>query len=103
MRPHAWAARITVSMRATFEAKQATALATGEGIPHTRYNRWFRKGEPVTLDEDLVQLRADANRFLLPEDDPGHGWRLDHPIGKMAIFQAHLAERQKLSQKRQKA
>ena len=83
--------------------KQATALATGEGIPHTRYNRWFRKGEPVTLDEDLVQLRADANRFLLPEDDPGHGWRLDHPIGKMAIFQAHLAERQKLSQKRQKA
>ena len=70
--------------------KQATALATGEGIPHTRKNTMFRKGEPVTLDEDLVELRAAANRFLLPEDDPGHGWRLDHPIGKMGLFQAHL-------------
>jgi hypothetical protein len=26
LRPAAWAARITVSMRATFEAKQATAI-----------------------------------------------------------------------------
>ena len=71
--------------------KQATALATGAGVPHTRkQNHWFRRGEPVTLDEDLVELRAQANRFLRPEDDPGHGWRLDHPIGKMGIFQAYL-------------
>lgn len=71
--------------------KQATALATGQGVPHKRYAaRWFRKGEPVTLDEDMVALRAAANRFLLPEDDPGHGWCLDHPIGKMGIFQAYL-------------
>ena len=73
--------------------KQATALATGQGVPHTRYDRWFRKGRPVTLDEDLVKLRAEANVFLLPEDDPGHGWRLDHPIGKMCLFQAFLAEK----------
>ena len=71
--------------------KQATALATGAGVPHTRKSTWFRKGEPVALDEDLVELRAAANRFLLPEDDPGHGWRLDHPIGKMGIFQAACA------------
>ena len=71
--------------------KQATLLATGEGVPHKRYpNRYFRKGEPVTLDEDMTELRAAANRFLLPEDDPGHGWCLDHPIGKMGIFQAYL-------------
>ena len=38
--------------------KQATALATGAGIPHTRKSNWFRRGEPVTLDEDLVELRA---------------------------------------------
>ena len=73
--------------------KQATALATGAGIPHTRKSNWFRRGEPVTLDEDLVELRAAANKFLLPEDDPGHGWRLDHPIGKMGIFQAYLHAR----------
>lgn len=70
--------------------KQATALATGEGVPHTFTKAWFRKGEPVTLDEDLGELRAAANRFLRPEDDPGHGWRLDHPIGKMGLFQAYL-------------
>jgi hypothetical protein len=76
--------------------KQATALATGVGVPHKRYDRWFRKGEPVTLDEDMIALRAAANRFLLPEDDPGHGWCLDHPIGKMGIFQAYLHAKGKL-------
>ena len=71
--------------------KQVTALATGEGVPHTfRAGSYFRRGEPVTLDEDLIALRAAANRFLRPEDDPGHGWCLDHPIGKMGIFQAYL-------------
>ena len=70
--------------------KQATALATGEGVPHTQRSTWFRRGQPVTLDEDLIALRAAANRFLRPEEDPGHGWRLDHPIGKMCLFQAHL-------------
>ena len=75
--------------------KQATALATGAGVPHTVKDAWFRRGEPVSLEEDLVALRADANRFLRPEDDPGHGWRLDHPIGKMGLFQAYLhAKRQ---------
>ena len=64
--------------------------ATGQGVAHTRRGDVFRRGQPVSLDEDLVELRAAANRFLRPEDDPGHGWRLDHPIGKMAIFQAHL-------------
>jgi hypothetical protein len=67
--------------------KQATALATGAGVPHTFKPTYFRKGQPVTLDEDLVALRAEANVFLRPDEDPGHGWRLDHPIGKMCIFQ----------------
>ena len=68
-------------------------------MPHTRKATFFRRGEPVTLDEDLVALRVAANAFLLPEDDPGHGWRLDHPIGKMAIFQAHAHA--KLARERQ--
>ena len=48
--------------------KQCTALATGEGVPHTRRSDYFRRGQPVTLDEDLVALRVQANQFLLPED-----------------------------------
>ena len=48
----------------------------------------------MSLDEDMVALRAAANRFLRPEDDPGHGWRLDHPIGKMGLFQAYLHAKQ---------
>ena len=75
--------------------KQVTRLATGEGIPHTFNGTFFRRGEPVTLDEDLVALRAAANRFLLPEDDPGHGWRLDHPIGKLGLFQTYLHAKQR--------
>ena len=50
------------------------------------YQTWCRPPSPSSCE-----LRAAANRFLLPEDDPGHGWRLDHPIGKMGIFQAACA------------
>ena len=65
-------------------------LATGQGVPHTIKRDYFRRGEPVTLDEDMIALRVAANQFLRKEDDPGHGWRLDHPIGKMGLFQAFL-------------
>lgn len=34
---------------------------------------------------------------LHPDDDPGHGWRLDHPIGKLFLFQRHLFEQRRLS------
>jgi len=74
--------------------RKVEALATGEGVAHTNERDYFRKGQPITLDEDMVALRAEANRFLPPEQDPGHGWRLDHPIGKLAIFQAHLHAQQ---------
>ena len=71
--------------------RKVTLLATGQGIEHTDGRRErFRQGQPVGLDEDLHALRAEANEWLRPEDDPGHGWRLDHPIGKMCLFQRHL-------------
>jgi hypothetical protein len=73
--------------------KQARALASGAGVPHTVRADYFRKGAPVDMATDLAVLRADANEWLRPEDDPGHGWRLDHPIGKMQIFQRVLLER----------
>ena len=43
-------------------------MFNGEGVPHTRRSDYFRRGQPVTLDEDLVALRVQANQFLLPED-----------------------------------
>ena len=78
--------------------KVTTALATGVGVPHTvRIENgsiaMWRKGRPITLDEDLVALRVEANLFLSRDDDPSNGWRIDHPLGKMAIFQYHLHSR----------
>ena len=51
--------------------------------------------EPALLTRALPPRAAG----LHPDDDPGHGWRLDHPIGKCAIFQRHLFERRLLSAK----
>ena len=73
-------------------------LASGQGVDsgglRTR-TPTFRKGQPVSMATDFAALRAEANVWLRPEDDPGHGWRLDHPLGKLALFQAHLLEKQK--------
>ena len=72
--------------------RQTTALAMGEGVAHTIQvdNRGnpirFRLDEPISIGEDLEVARVAANTWLLPQDDPGHGWRLDLPIGKMAMF-----------------
>eukprot|EP00310_Coccolithus_braarudii_P022666 CAMPEP_0183343018 /NCGR_PEP_ID=MMETSP0164_2-20130417/9013_1 /TAXON_ID=221442 /ORGANISM="Coccolithus pelagicus ssp braarudi, Strain PLY182g" /LENGTH=379 /DNA_ID=CAMNT_0025513757 /DNA_START=48 /DNA_END=1187 /DNA_ORIENTATION=- len=70
--------------------KQVTALATGAGVSHTKDKAFFRRCNPVKLEEDMGALKVAAANFLRPEDDPGHGWRLTHPIGKLAIFQAYL-------------
>ena len=75
-------------------------LASGQGVDsgglRTR-TPTFRKGQPVSMATDFAALRAEANVWLRPEDDPGHGWRLDHPIGKLALYQAHLAARSSLA------
>lgn len=65
-------------------------LASGAGVVHPLTGARFREGEPVSPSTDFVALRAEANSFLRPEDDAGHGWRLDHPIGKCILFQHHL-------------
>lgn len=70
--------------------KVVSALASGSGVAHPKKANTFKKSSPVTLAMDLVALKDEANRFLRPEDDSGHGWRLNHPIGKLIIFQAHL-------------
>ena len=71
-----------------------TKLVTGVGVD---YHHWpagvvFRKGEPVTLQDDLVQIKEDAKEFEAEHGrDLGNGWLLNHPLQKMILFRDHLA------------
>ena len=68
--------------------KVTTALASGAGSKcHTKHDGVFCEGRPIDMSTDFHALRIEANEWLHPDDDPGHGWRLDHPIGKLCIFQ----------------
>ena len=77
--------------------RQITKLVTGVGVD---YHRWpagvvFRKGEPVTLQDDLVQIKEDAKDFEAQHGrDLGNGWLLNHPLQKMILFRDHLAATQ---------
>merc|ERR1712070_1020878 len=72
--------------------KQVTKLASGAGVKHTIRDDYFCEGRPIDMTTDFMALKQEANEFLRPEDDPGHGWLLNHPIGKCIIFQRHLFE-----------
>ena len=71
-----------------------TKLVTGVGVD---YHRWpagvvFRKGEPVTLQDDLAEIKEDAKDFEAQHGkDLGNGWLLNHPLQKMILFRDHLA------------
>jgi len=74
--------------------RQVTKLVTGVGV---EYHHWpagvvFRKGEPVTLQDDLAQIKEDAKDFEAQHGrDLGNGWLLNHPLQKMILFRDHLA------------
>ena len=74
--------------------RQVTKLVTGVGVD---YHRWpagvvFRKGEPVTLQDDIEQIKEDAKDFEAQHGrDLGNGWLLNHPLQKMILFRDHLA------------
>ena len=71
-----------------------TKLVTGVGVD---YHHWpagvvFRKGEPVTLQDDLAEIKEDAKDFEAQHGrDLGNGWLLNHPLQKMILFRDHLA------------
>ena len=73
---------------------QVTKLVTGVGVD---YHHWpagvvFRKGEPVTLQDDLAQIKEEAKDFEAQHGrDLGNGWLLNHPLQKMILFRDHLA------------
>ena len=74
--------------------RQITKLVTGVGVD---YHHWpagvvFRKGEPVTLQDDIEQIKEDAKDFEAQHGrDLGNGWLLNHPLQKMILFRDHLA------------
>ena len=74
--------------------RQVTKLVTGVGVD---YHHWpagvvFRKGEPVTLQDDIEQIKEDAKDFEAQHGrDLGNGWLLNHPLQKMILFRDHLA------------
>lgn len=83
--------------------KVAERLASGAGSRcHTKHDGVFCEGRPITMATDFEALRREANEWLHPDDDPGHGWRLDHPIGKCILFQRHLYEQRQLSARAKK-
>ena len=78
--------------------RQVLKLVTGEGIHYVSATygwpaeTFFRKGEPVTLQDDLKQIKYEAQEF---EDthgrDHGNGWLMKHPLQKMILYCDHLA------------
>ena len=85
--------------------RQVTKLVTGVGV---EYHHWpagvvFRKGEPVTLQDDLAEIKEDAKDFEAQHGrDLGNGWLLNHPLQKMILFRDHLAATQLPGQARKR-
>jgi hypothetical protein len=72
--------------------KQVTKLVNGEGITcrHWEKGVYFYKGKKITLSTDFSALRIEAIEFEDTHgEDPGHGWRLTHPIQKLRNFQLY--------------
>jgi hypothetical protein len=80
------------NMRTVMRVVRRLAAGVGVDTGPSNGNRVFLPSAPVDMATDLVALRAEANAFLPPENDPGHGWRLNHPIGKMLLFQRSLLQ-----------
>jgi hypothetical protein len=78
------------NLRTVMRVVRLLAAGAGVNTGPSNGNRLFIPSAPVDMATDLVALRAEANAFLPPENDPGHGWRLNHPIGKLLLFQRSL-------------
>jgi len=74
--------------------KQATKLVSGEGVPHPRANAVFMEDRPVSLGWDFLTLIDEAQEWEDENgEDYGHGWLLRHPIKKLHLFQAFVANK----------
>jgi len=79
--------------------KQATKLASGQGVPHPRAEATFHEGVVVTLGDDFLALIDEAQEWEDANgEDFGHGWLLRHPLKKLHIYQAFRSDRDSKTQ-----
>ena len=71
-------------------------LITGKGVTHrSKPGDAFLLGYKVTPKDDLEALRKGANAWLPCRKgvgclDKGHGWALNHPLKKLAMYKEHM-------------
>ena len=74
-------------------------LIAGKGVTHrNKPGETFLKDHKVTPKDDLEALRHAANAWLPCRKGPGcldkgHGWALDHPLKKLAMYKKHMMKR----------
>lgn len=78
--------------------RRVLKLVTGAGVHYgSATYGWpedviFRKGEPVSLQDELEQIKEDAKDFEATHGrDHGNGWLLNYPLQKMILYRDHLA------------
>ena len=77
--------------------RQVKLMVSGAGVG---YHHWpsdifWRKGQPVTLEEDFDVLKEEA--IQMENDygrDLGNGWLLNHPLQKLQNFQNYQYAKQ---------
>ncbi|KOO33798.1 hypothetical protein Ctob_005872 [Chrysochromulina tobinii] len=98
-RAHQWMERFEVWLRgqvsqlnADTTMKRVEELASGRGVYLHGYGLAF-EGRAVSIADDLVALKDEAaSKFGVSRGngaDKG-GWHLNHPIGKLILFQQYL-------------
>ena len=98
-RAHQWMERFEVWLRgqvsqlnADTTMRRVEELASGRGVHLHGYGLAF-EGRAVSIADDLVALKDEAaSKFGTSRGngaDKG-GWHLNHPIGKLILFQQHL-------------
>ena len=71
-------------------------LITGKGITHRhKPGEAFLLGHKVTPNDDIEALRKAAGIWLPHRKgigclDKGHGWALNHPLKKLAMYKEHM-------------
>ena len=66
---------------------QLRKLVTGEGLTHRkRPGEVFCAGRVITLDDNLLQLKFLAKRWMPNRYDTTHAWGLVHPIQKLILY-----------------
>ena len=102
--PHGRNGKPISAANARTTIRQVKLLVSGAGV---NYHHWpedfyFCKGYAVTLQDDLEELRQQANAIDRRGGrwkDLGNGWLLNHPLQKMQNFASYLYRKQQEARK----